>query len=137
MECLRRITKPVCYVVATCLISLNLNLPTAHAAMVSTEAVVYNAESGQHRNLIRAALNRKEVVAQLVASGVDPAQVIARVDALTDAEAQRLARHLDEMPAGGNSIIGAAVFIFLVLVVTDLLGLTNVFSFTNKGSARR
>jgi hypothetical protein len=64
-------------------------------------------------------------------------QVQARVNALTDDEAQRLAKQMDEMPAGGDGIIGALVLIFVILLITDLLGLTEVFSFTKKGSARR
>lgn len=58
----------------------------------------------------------------------------ARVDALTDAEAQQLARQLDTMPAGGNAL-GVLLTVFLVLLITDLLGWTDVFPFTKKGSA--
>jgi hypothetical protein len=38
---------------------------------------------------------------------------------------------MDEMPAGG-SIVGAAVLIFLVLLVTDIVGWTDVYPFVNK-----
>jgi len=55
--------------------------------------------------------------------------------ALTDDEARLLAQRIDQMPAGGG-IVGAIVLIFLVLLVTDVLGLTDVFPFTKKGSAR-
>jgi hypothetical protein len=41
---------------------------------------------------------------------------------------QTLATNLDQLPAGG-SVVGALVLIFLVLLVTDLLGLTNVYPF--------
>ena len=136
METFRRFTKPVSYVVTVGMLALSLHLPVANAAMVGTEAVVHAAQAQQERARLHEALNREDVKAKLVALGVEPGQVQARVDALTDEEAQRLSKNLDEMPAGGD-IVGALVLIFLVLLITDLLGVTDVFSFTKKGSARR
>ena len=136
MDTFRRMTKPVSYAVAAGMFALSLHLPAANAAMVGTEAVVHAAQAQQQRDRIHEALNREEVKAKLVSLGVDPAQVQTRVDALTDDEAQRLAKQMDEMPAGGD-IVGALVLIFVILLITDLMGLTEVFSFTKKGSARR
>ena len=64
----------------------------------------------------------------MVKRGVDPMQVEQRVAALTDEEASAMADQIEKAPAGG--IIGVIVFIFLVLLVTDILGLTKVFPFT-------
>jgi hypothetical protein len=69
------------------------------------------------------------VRARLQAYGVDPAQAQARVAALTDEEAARLAAQIDELPAGGD-ILGAAVVVFLVLLFTDVMGYTKIFPFT-------
>ncbi len=135
MDTFRRVTKPVSYAVVAGMLALSLHLPVANAAMVGTEAVVHAAQAQQQRDRIHQALDREDVKMKLMSLGVDPAQVQARVDALTDDEAQRLAKQMDEMPAGG--IVGAIVLIFLVLLITDLLGMTDVFSFTKKGSARR
>ena len=52
----------------------------------------------------------------------------ARVAALTDEEAAKLAAEMDSLPSGG--IIGAILFVFLVLLITDILGLTKIFPFT-------
>jgi hypothetical protein len=71
---------------------------------------------------------------QMVALGVDPAEAMGRVASLSDAEVQQIAGHLDRLPAGGDAVvavIGAAVLIFLVLLVTDLLGLTHIFPFVH------
>lgn len=95
------------------------------AAMVATDAAVLTAE----RARISSLLERAEVRAQLQAHGVDPADVKARVAALTDEEAAQLAAQLDSLPAGG-SIVGAIVLVFLVLLVTDILGFTKIFPFT-------
>lgn len=100
-------------------------IPAAQAGMLPTE-VALGAPAERAR--IGAALERDDVRAQLQAYGVDPAAVQARVAALTDQEAAQLARHIDTLPAGG--IVGAIVFVFVLLLVTDILGLTKVFPFT-------
>ena len=129
MEIFRRLTKPVSHLVVLSLLALNLYLPAAHAGMIGTEAVVNAAQTQQYRERLHNALNRDDVQAQLLARGVDPAQVQARVDNLTDEEMQTLATNMDQLPAGGDSFVGALVFIFLVLLITDLLGLTDIFPF--------
>jgi hypothetical protein len=128
MELLRRLTKPVSHLVVLGLLALSLHLPAAHAGMIGTEAVVNAAQTQQYRERLHNALNRDDVQAQLLARGVDPAQVLARVDSLTDEEMQTLATDMDQLPAGG-SVVGALVLIFLVLLVTDILGYTNIFPF--------
>ena len=129
MEMLRRLTKPVSHMVVLSLLALNLYLPAAHAGMVGTEAVVNAAQTQQYRERLLTALNRDDVRAQLLARGVEPVQVRARVDSLTDEEMQTLATNMDQLPAGGDGLVGALVFIFIVLLITDLLGLTNIFPF--------
>jgi len=129
MQMLRRLTKPVSHLVALSLLALNLYLPAAHAGMIGTEAVVNAVQVQQNRERLHTALNRDDVQAQLLARGVDPTQVQARVDSLTDEEMQTLATNMDQLPAGGDGLVGALVFIFIVLLVTDLLGLTNIFPF--------
>lgn len=128
MEMFRHLTKPVSHLVVLSLLALNLYLPAAHAGMIGTETVVNAAQAQQNRERLHSALNRDDVQAQLLARGVDPAQVQARVDSLTDEEMQTLATDMDQLPAGGG-VVGALVLIFLVLLVTDLLGLTHVYPF--------
>ena len=50
--------------------------------------------------------------------------------ALTDAEAAHVARQIDTAPAGADGVLGTVVFIFVLLLVTDILGFTKVFPFT-------
>ena len=107
-------------------------LTAAQAAMVSTESLVAGPQAAQDRERVLALLEREEVRAELVTLGVDPGVALERVRALSDAEISQIAGRLDEMDAGQGlgPVIGAAVLIFLVLLVTDILCLTNVFSFT-------
>lgn len=107
------------------------SIQTVQAAMISAEQVAESSitsQGNQDRTLIVAALSREDVQAALVARGIDPAQAQDRVAALTDEEASIVASQLDTAPAGG--IIGAIVLVFLVLLLTDILGFTKIFPFT-------
>ena len=107
------------------------SIQTVQAAMISAEQVAESAvtnEGNQNRTLIVAALSREDVQAALIARGIDPAQAQDRVAALSDEEASMVASQLDTAPAGG--IIGAIVLVFLVLLLTDILGFTKIFPFT-------
>ena len=128
MEKLRRLTQPVTHLVVLGMLALSLHLPAANAALVGTEAVVSAAQAQQHRERVLSTLNRDDVKAQLVARGVDPAQVQTRLESLTDEEVQTLAAKMDQLPAGGDGL-GLLVFIFVLLLITDILGFTNVFPF--------
>ena len=107
-------------------------VPTAHAGMISSERYQAQADPAEQssRMEVQVFLQREDVRQQLVALGVDPEQASQRVAALSDAELAPLAK-LVEQPAGGN-VVGAIVFIFLVLLITDILGLTDVFTFVKK-----
>ncbi|OGI52320.1 MAG: hypothetical protein A3E57_02480 [Candidatus Muproteobacteria bacterium RIFCSPHIGHO2_12_FULL_60_33] len=128
MEKLRRLTKPVSHLVVFGLLALSLHLPAANAALVGTEAVINAAQAQQSRERLVSTLNRDDVKTQLMAHGVDPAQVQTRLDSLTDEEVQTLAAKMDQLPAGGDGL-GLLVFIFVVLLITDILGFTNIFPF--------
>ena len=96
---------------------------TSQAAMIATPT--------QHDALLRI-LERADVQQQLEARGVSVEQAKARVAALSDAEAAQLAAQIESLPAGGDggALIGALLIVFLVLLLTDILGLTKVFPFT-------
>jgi hypothetical protein len=100
--------------------------PPSQAAIVGTDATLAAAQ----RDRVATLLDRAEVRAQIEAQGVRRADVEARVAALSDEEVAQLAGQLDRLPAGGEGIVGALVIVFLVLLITDLLGLTKVFTFT-------
>lgn len=108
------------------------SIQTVQAAMITTEQVAaasaFSAAGNDDRSRIVAALSREDVQAAMVARGIDPAQAQGRVAAMTDEEASAVASQLDTAPAGG--IIGVIVLIFLVLLLTDILGFTKVYPFT-------
>ena len=108
---------------------------SVQAAIISTEQVVTAAAAQQNRARIAAAFDRADVQAELQKMGITKDEAQARVAALTDAETASVAHQIDTLPAGGDGIVGALVFVFVLLLVTDILGLTKVFPFTR--SARR
>jgi hypothetical protein len=97
---------------------------TSQAAMIGTPT---------DRSQLLGVLERVEVQNQLQAHGVSVQQAKARIAALTDAEAAQLAAQIDSLPAGGDpvgALITAALIVFLVLLLTDILGFTKIFPFT-------
>jgi hypothetical protein len=102
---------------------------TVQAAMIGTEQVHAANNAAQDRARVAAALDRPDVINQLEKLGVSPADAQARVAALTDEEAAQLAGKVDSLPADGD-VLGVLVFIFVLLLVTDILGLTKVYPFT-------
>ncbi|OIO75319.1 MAG: hypothetical protein AUJ57_00275 [Zetaproteobacteria bacterium CG1_02_53_45] len=112
---------------------INVQIPLAQAAIVGTEQVMTRQQADSEREKVIAFLNRAEVQQELQQQGVSSLAAQQRVAHLSDAEVQMLAGKIDQLPAGGfiGEIIGAAVFIFLVLLVTDILGFTNVYPFVH------
>ncbi len=104
----------------------------APATLISTEQAASALQplppTETHVRLL-AALDRADLASALQSRGVAPEQLRARINALTDAEASQLLAQIDEAPAGGD-ILGLIFTVFLILLVTDILGLTKVFPFT-------
>ena len=107
----------------------------AMAALVGTERV-FDAERVQNaRELIHGLMAREDVQAALVREGIDPREAQARAESLSDAEAVRLAGAIETLPAGGSSlglIVGAILLVFIILLITDIMGYTDVFPFTKR-----
>ena len=111
---------------------MSLHIPAAQAGMIAPSAYLQQESAADPHQQLQQFLDRDEIRAELVKLGVDPAEAQARIQALSDEEAALAAERMQQLPAGGDGVIGAIVFIFLVLLLTDLLGLTDVFPFVNK-----
>jgi hypothetical protein len=111
-------------------------MQSAFAVMVDTNQAVSHELASQDRAKISAFLDRADVVAQLQKQGVAANEAKARVYALTDDEAHNIAGKLDKLPAGGDGVLGVLLTVFLVLLITDILGFTKVFPFTHSINRR-
>ncbi len=125
--------KAIAWIVAIAL-SHTAGLQAAHAGMIATDAVAAQATQQADTEALRAKvlaqLDRADLAQALVERGVDLEAARARVAALSDQELQVVADQIDQAPAGASDVLGALVFIFVLLLVTDILGLTKVFPFT-------
>jgi len=136
MNRIYRMAKPISLVLAIYVFMISGPHQAALAAMVGTETVLDAARVQNAREQVRSLMAREDIQAALVNQGIDPQEAAARAEALSDAEAVRLADAMDSLPAGGMSalgiIVGAILLVFIILLITDILGYTNIFPFTKK-----
>jgi hypothetical protein len=123
----------VVVVLAFCFVSVFI--APLHAAMVGTADILQKQSNDLQRQKVLQFMERQEVAQQLQAWGVEPAEAKARVATMTDEEISRIAGKIDQLPAGGDAVtfvILLAVIAFIVLIITDILGVTDVFTFIKK-----
>ncbi|MDO9452460.1 MAG: PA2779 family protein [Stagnimonas sp.] len=97
------------------------------AAMIGTETLASQSLRADTEARVQTLLSRDDVQTKLVAWGVDVEKAKSRANAMSDAELQRVAYALDQQPAGGDIIVLIGV-IFVVLLILELVGVTNVFT---------
>jgi hypothetical protein len=129
-----RLSRPVALAMVVIMTLVSMPVGGARAALIGTDQVIGEAAAASDRERVAAFLVREDVRSQLAMLAIDPAEAAARVASLSDEEVREISGHLSQLPSGEGAIgavIGAAVLIFLVLLVTDLLGLTDVFPFVH------
>ena len=134
MKSIRNRLRPVSIFLVILMLMLSLPYQSALAALIGTEDLMGSQRAAEARAYISSVLAREDIQKALIARGIDPIEAQARVGTLTDQEAIQFADTMDKLPAGGGIgyIVGLAVLIFLVLLVTDILGYTDVFPFVKK-----
>jgi hypothetical protein len=135
MNIVLAIRKPLAILLVLTFVSLTIVGTRAQAALVGTSQILDQGYQEVDRDRLRAFLDRAEVRTQLEALGVDRDIARARIDSLTNEEVADLVDRLDQLPAGGDgfgTLVGAALLVFIILLITDLLGLTDIFPFVKK-----
>jgi hypothetical protein len=110
---------------------LGTSIAPAQAAMVGTSQVLAAEQGSLDRARLTSLLEREDLQRQLAAMGVDVQQARDRVAGLTDAEIAQLNHRIGARPAGGDTVLGVFVLLLLILVITDLLGVTDVYPFVH------
>jgi hypothetical protein len=102
-------------------------LPAARAEIISTQTFIESSAADQTRNELQTIIARDDVRGELIRLGVDPADAEQRLARLSADELQQLQGKMDQLPAGGSvlAIVGA---VFLVLLILEIVGVTNVFN---------
>lgn len=139
MVSFRRFCRSIAYPLALIMLLVSVPWGAPRAALVTTDTIIDSLGVEKDRQAILNFLDREEVVAQFRSLGLSPDEAKARVAAMSDQEIRAIAGRIDELPAGQSAIgviIGAALIIFIILLITDIAGLTDVFPFVTGGKKR-
>jgi len=137
---LRRYCRFLALPMAALMMAVSMPLGAVQAALISTDRVIDKSEIAAERAQVAAFLARDDVRRHLQTMGVRPDEAAARIAVMSDTEVRQVVARIDELPAGqdvAGALISAALIIFLVLLLTDLMGVTDVFPFVKGGKARR
>lgn len=132
MKLIRLKAKPISILVTILMLLLTLPYQTALAAMIETETVIDMDRGQEARAYLNSILVREDIQAMFRSQGIDPMEAKARINSLSNAEVMRLYDQIEQLPAGGSDlgiVLGTIAVIFIVLLVTDILGFTDVFTF--------
>jgi outer membrane protein OmpA-like peptidoglycan-associated protein len=113
---------------------------SASAAMIGTESVINARRDQNPRDYLNNLLARKEIQEALKSQGIDPQEAQERIDNLSDEEVGKFVDKMDQIPAGGGffeAFIVIVFLIFLILLVTDISGYTDVFPFVKKHASKK
>lgn len=97
------------------------------AAIIGTEQIVSGAARGDDLRTVQDFLSRNAVAAELEQYGADAADAQQRVAALSDVELRELADNIRNAPAGAG-VIEIVGIVFIILLILELVGITNIFS---------
>ena len=135
MKVIRQRLKPISIFAALFMLVISGPVQSASAAMIPTETVLESSQGQEARTRIKQLLVREDVRQALIKQGVDPLEADARIDSLSDAEAMAVADRLDQLPAGSGALevlLIVALIVFITLLVTDIMGYTDIFPFVKK-----
>ena len=131
MNFFRRLGKVV--PILSILALLSLQMAPLQAAMIDNDQLIAQSQHEVSKQQLLNSLDRQDIQAKLVSLGVDMEAAKHRINQMNNQELAQVAERFDQMPAGsgGGSIIGALLVVFIVLVITDMLGATDVFTFVH------
>lgn len=121
-----RLTRMTAIILSALTLFMTLQISVAQAAMVGTQAVVQEQQIRHDRTQISALLQQEQAVEAMQSLGVDPEMVQERVASMTAEELTAFNDQVEQMQAGGSAL-GVIAVIFLVLILLDLLGVTDIF----------
>ncbi|MDH3899775.1 MAG: PA2779 family protein [Gammaproteobacteria bacterium] len=97
------------------------------AGIIGTQSMIEMEQTDTDRARVESFIEQENVRDQMVNLGVDPAEVKERLAALTDAELSMLNQNIDNLPAGGSSLLVVIGIVFVVLLVLEVTGVIDIF----------
>ncbi|VAW70889.1 hypothetical protein MNBD_GAMMA12-337 [hydrothermal vent metagenome] len=126
MEFVRQLARPIIPFFTLFFLYITVQTP-AFSEMVSTQNTITKSEIQQQRVKILKFYERRAVKSALQKHGLSPVEAKARVAKLSDVQIQQLSAKIDKIPAGAGA--ESILVVFLILVILELMGITNLFSF--------
>ena len=99
---------------------------SVHAGVIGTDQYLTTIERQTNLDAVSKVLMRADVQQHLIHLGVAPEDAMERVAKLPDEDLAQMAAQMEELPAGG-SLLAVVGLVFVVLLILDLTGVTNVF----------
>lgn len=100
----------------------------AQAAIIANAQLIDQVQQANDKDAFLQTINRVDVQEQLLGMGVKTADLESRISQMTQQEIAQLNQQINELPAGGD-VLGVLVIIFIVFVITDVIGATDIFPF--------
>ena len=100
----------------------------AQAAIIANAQLMDQVQLTNDKEVFLQTINRVEVQQQLLDMGVSTADIESRVNQMTQQEIAQLNQQINKLPAG-SGVLSFILVIFIVFVITDIIGATNIFSF--------
>lgn len=126
MKFTSRFTRLLATLLSILTLFISLQTRVAQAAVVSTQSLLQEQQTRFDRAQLRALLEREQAIEALQSLGVDPEMVQDRVANMTTEELAQFNQQVEQMQAGGSAL-GVVVLVFLILILLDLLGATDIF----------
>ena len=101
-----------------------------HAEIIGVQMLLDAQQRAEKIDKASAFMQREDVREQMVLLGADPDEAQLRVEALSDRELNLLAQQIDDLPAaaGAEALLAIVGIVFVILLILELVGVTNVFS---------
>jgi len=100
----------------------------AQSAIIANNQLIQQTQQASDRAALLQTLQRSDVQQQLHTMGVTTADIEDRVSQMTGEEVAQLNQQINDLPAGGD-VLGIVVLIFIIFVITDVIGATDIFPF--------
>jgi hypothetical protein len=108
---------------------MSMSFTSTQAAMISNDMVINRVQHSDAKTELLQTINRSDVKQQLLNMGVKQENIESRINLMTHEEIAQLNQQIAELPAGGTDVLGVLLIIFLVFVITDIIGATDIFPF--------
>ena len=110
------------------LLLLSVSFSQVQAAIITNAQVIHQIQQVNDKEALLQTIKRIDVQQQLLELGVSTTEIENRIDQMTHEEIAQLNQQINDLPAGGGAL-GLVVLIFLVFVITDVIGATDIFPF--------